>query len=51
MLPARPPSLASVKGVSEDEIARVTTDNFFRFYTKAKRPGASTVAGGGSAAA
>ena len=43
--------LASVKGVSEDEIARVTTDNFFRFYAKAKRPGASTVAGGGSAAA
>ncbi len=43
--------LASVKGISEDEIARVTTDNFFRFYTKAKRPGASTVVGGGSAAA
>ena len=43
--------LASVKGVSEEEIARVTTDNFFRFYAKAKRPGASTVADGGSAAA
>ena len=43
--------LASVKGVSDEEIARVTTDNFFRFYTKEKRPSISEVAGGGSAAA
>ena len=30
--------LADVKGVSADEIARITTDNFFRVFTKAKRP-------------
>lgn len=30
--------LAGVKGVSPAEIARATTDNFFRHYTKAKRP-------------
>lgn len=30
--------LAEVKGVSGDEMARVTTDNFFRVFTKAKRP-------------
>ena len=30
--------LAEVKGVSADEMARVTTDNFFRVFTKAKRP-------------
>ncbi len=32
--------LADVKGVSADEIARITTDNFFRVFTKAQRPGA-----------
>lgn len=31
-------ALARLRGVSEAEIARVTTDNFFRLYTKAKRP-------------
>jgi TatD DNase family protein len=31
-------ALARVRGVSEAEIARATTDNFFRLYTKAKRP-------------
>jgi TatD DNase family protein len=41
-------ALAAVKGVSNDEIARATTDNFFRLYGKAKRPAAAT---GGSAAA
>ena len=29
--------LAEIKGVSTDEIARATTDNFFRLYSKAKR--------------
>lgn len=33
--------LAGVKGVTPDEIARVTTDNFFRVFTKAKRPEAA----------
>jgi TatD DNase family protein len=30
--------LADVKGVSADEMARITTDNFFRVFSKAKRP-------------
>jgi TatD DNase family protein len=30
--------LAGLKGVSADELARVTTDNFFRLFTKASRP-------------
>lgn len=30
--------LAEIKAVSEDEISRITTDNFFRLFTKAKRP-------------
>jgi TatD DNase family protein len=44
-------ALAGVKDVSTDEIARATSDNFFRLYCKAKRPSASSVAAGGSAAA
>jgi TatD DNase family protein len=39
--------LAEVKGVSEAEIARITTDNFFRLFSKAKRaevPGAASAA-------
>src|SRR5262249_19933483 len=32
--------LAKVKGVTADELARATTDNFFRLYTKAPRPAA-----------
>ncbi len=30
-------TLAEIKGVSTDEIARATTDNFFRLYSKAVR--------------
>jgi TatD DNase family protein len=30
--------LASVKGIPEPELARLTTDNFFRLFTKANRP-------------
>jgi TatD DNase family protein len=30
--------LANVKGVAYEEIARATTDNFFRLYAKARRP-------------
>ena len=45
-------ALASLMGVSNDEIACATTENFFRFYSKAKRPRAATSsATGGSAAA
>ena len=40
-------ALAAVKGVSAADFAQATTDNFFRHYTKAKRPAHS----GGSAAA
>jgi TatD DNase family protein len=31
-------ALAAVKGISVAVLAQATTDNFFRFYTKAKRP-------------
>jgi TatD DNase family protein len=40
-------ALAAAKGVSDKDIARATTDNFFRLYKKAKRPptaGRGTVA-------
>ncbi len=30
--------LAELKGVSGDELATATTDNFFRLFTKASRP-------------
>jgi TatD DNase family protein len=30
--------LAELKGVSADELARATTDNFFRLFTGATRP-------------
>jgi TatD DNase family protein len=35
-------ALAEAKGVSPDEMARATTENFFRHYRKAKRPTAAT---------
>ncbi|HET6388113.1 TatD family hydrolase [Hyphomicrobium sp.] len=41
-------ALAGVKGVSADDLARATTDNFFRLYGKAKRP-ASDVSGSAAA--
>ena len=33
-------ALAAVKGITPEALAEATTDNFFRLYTKAKRPGA-----------
>jgi len=30
--------LAGLKGLAPDELARVTTDNFFRLFTKVSRP-------------
>lgn len=45
-------TLAAVKDVSADDIARATTENFFRLYSKAKRPKSmSSPSSGGSAAA
>ncbi len=40
-------ALAKVRGLSLEDISKATTDNFFRFYTKAKRP----TSGCGTAAA
>lgn len=34
-------TLADVKGISLEALAEATTDNFFRYYTKAKRPAAA----------
>lgn len=34
-------TLANVKGISDEELARATTDNFFQLYKKAKRPSTS----------
>jgi TatD DNase family protein len=31
-------ALAAVKGITPEALATATTDNFFRYYTKAKRP-------------
>ena len=31
-------ALADLKGVSADEVARITTDNFFTLFTRAERP-------------
>ena len=41
-------ALADVKGVTADDLARATTENFFKLYSKAKRPAAGV---SGSAAA
>jgi len=32
--------LAELKGVTPDALAQVTTDNFFRLFSKVKRPAA-----------
>ena len=32
--------LATLKGVSNEELARTTTDNFFRLFSKVQRPAA-----------
>ncbi|HEX2843081.1 TatD family hydrolase [Hyphomicrobium sp.] len=37
-------ALARIRGISEAEVARATTDNFFRLYTKAKRPASAASA-------
>ena len=37
-------ALAQAKGVTEDEITRATTENFFKLFTKAKRPSGDQVA-------
>jgi TatD DNase family protein len=42
-------ALARVKGVSTEEMAQATTDNFFRFYGKVPRSGAGAGPGGFSA--
>lgn len=34
-------TVAEVKGMAVEELARVTTDNFFRLFTKARRPAAA----------
>ena len=33
-------ALARIRGITEAEVASATTDNFFRLYTKARRPAA-----------
>jgi len=40
-------ALAKARGISADELARATTDNFFRLFTKAKRPAATLALDGG----
>jgi len=30
--------LAELKGVTEDDLAQATTENFFRLFSKARRP-------------
>ncbi len=37
-------ALARIRGLGEAEIAQATTDNFFRLYTKARRPAAAEAA-------
>lgn len=41
-------ALAEVKGLEFEAFAQATTDNFFRHYTKAKRPLAQQTAAGGA---
>ncbi len=44
-------ALASTKGVASDAIATATTENFFRLYSKARRPKTVKSTAGGPAAA
>jgi TatD DNase family protein len=44
-------ALASIRGVSNEEIARATTENFFRLYNKARRPRDASTTSSGPAAA
>jgi TatD DNase family protein len=44
-------ALASARGISADEVAHATTENFFRLYGKAQRPKSVSSPSGGSAAA
>ena len=41
--------LAQLRGLAPDDVARLTTDNFFRLFAKARRPGSGPSTGPGPA--
>lgn len=43
-------ALAEARGIAFDELATATTDNFFRLFTKARRPTGDSARGGSAAA-